>query len=486
LLLREINKIEDWVYTPYYTNYLPSIEFVDSWWDESKTPQSTVLLRQRSEKDRLYAQQVLDFVNEADLSKVENIVLWKSAQIQLLFIAKRYDDCLAKINAFEKYHSNEKISPQIEKLKAFCITANQANGSAIIKNEIKSIILKYKNDERFLFTLGRELEFRGNICDGLALIALGNTVNNETRFNDEINNPNIEWRGNRMQNSGNLKYFYEYFDYLDFVYSANQLQIIINKLNSKIDSDFEKVIYGQLLKDKNYLKDLLGTKYLRENRLVEAEKMFKSIGDKYWNENYNAWERDKYDDYYCFEENPFYDFKHTESFIPHKEKYLVTKLSVTQHLIKYINLANNPKTEDQDYYYFLVANCYYNMTQYGHSWMMRRFNSTYDDFKEGINDSYIDEMEYRNCELALNNYKKAYEKGKTDKFKALCLKFMSKVENYKLKNSNEQDYEMENEKYENMILAKNTFYQLLKKDYSKYEEDLSSCENLEEYFKARR
>ena len=149
-------------------------------------------------------------------------------------------------------------------------------------------------------------------------------------------------------------------------------------------------------------------------------------------------------------------------------------------------MANNPKTKDRDYYCFLIANCYYNMSQYGHSWMMRRFNSTYNDYREGINDSYIDELEYRNCEFALQYYKLAYENAKTEKFKALCLKFLSKLENHRLKNKNERDYDTDYEVYENIILTKNKYFQLLKKNYSKYEDDLSNCENLDEYFKARR
>lgn len=484
LLLREINKMEDWVYTPYYTNFLPSIEFANSWY-ENKIIESTNSLRLRSEKDRLYAKQVLDFVNSVDLAKVENAVLWKAAQIQLLFMTRQYEPCLQKIAAFEKQYSKEKIFPQIEKLKAICITANQKNGNSVIKEEIKPIILKYKNDERFLFTLGRELEFIGNIQDGLALIALGNNLPENYKDYTE-GSPGIEWQGNRLNKSGNLKYFYEYFDYLDFVYSANQMQVIINKLNTTIDSDFEKEIYSQLLKDKNYLKDLLGTKYFRENRLKEAQRTFRSVNDKYWNENYNAWERDKYKDEYCFEENPFYDFKHTEHFIPHKEKYLVTKLSVTEHLIKYVKLANNPKTTDRDYYCFLVANCYYNMTQYGHSWMMRRFNSTYSNYKEGTKDSYIDEMEYRNGELAQKYYQLAYQNGNTDKFKALCLKMIARIEDNKLRNKYDYDYQNDFEDYDKMILSKNRYSQKLLKEYGDYYLDLSNCENLEEYFQSRR
>lgn len=98
LLIREINKIEDWVYTPYYTNYLPSTL---SWFDQNDIL-TTNTLRNRSEKDRLYAKELLNFVNSINYSAVENPMLWKASEIQLLFLTKRFDDCLLKIGLFEK------------------------------------------------------------------------------------------------------------------------------------------------------------------------------------------------------------------------------------------------------------------------------------------------------------------------------------------------------------------------------------------------
>lgn len=461
LLLRELNKIEDWVYTPYYTNYLPSIEFTSHRWSKRNAEiQSTEILRARSENDRLYAKQVLQFINTIDYSKIKDVLLWKAVQIQLLFITRSYDECLSKIDAFQKQYANEKVFSQIEKIKALCIISNQEVGNAIIKEEAKPIILKYLDDVKFMFSMGRELEYRGNLPDGLALIAYENKKTIDPY--DDFYFYDVEWRGNRLKNSGNLKYFYEYFDYLDFVYSADDLQIVINKLNTKLEDNFNKTIYSQLLNDANYLKDLLGTKYIRENRLDDALKTFESIGQTYWDENYNSWERDKYDDYYTFDKNPFYEIKHTNSFIPHKEKYIVTKLSVIQHLIKYLKLADNPKNENRDYYYFLIANCYLSMTQYGHSWMMRRFYST-TNYKQGNNESYIDEIEYRNGNLAQKYYHLAYKNAKTDKFKALCLR----MEDYAINNIDSK-------------------YEKLKSFYPDYFDDLSACYNLEEYFKARR
>ncbi|WP_309641727.1 hypothetical protein [Flavobacterium sp.] len=459
LLLREINKIEDWVYTPYYTNYLPSVEQLGYYWnDDLQSKINTITLRARSEKDRIYAQEVLTFLNSVDFSKVKNVALWKAAEIQLLFITKSYPDCMAKINQFEKQYPNQKIAIEIEKIKAICITANQEYGKAIIKDEIKPIILKYIKDNRFLFALGRELEFNGNLTEGVALFSLL-----ENTYSEGYDGDDVEWRGNRLKTSGNFDYFYTYFDYLDFVYSADELQRIVSKLDTHLDSDFKKILYKKLLEDQDYLKDLLGTKYIRENRLTAALKTFRSLGAAYWMNNYNAWERDQYSEYYAFDQNPFYTLKHTEEFIEHKEKFIVTKLSVTEHLVKFLNLANDRKTKDRDYYYFLVANCYFNMSYEGNSWMMRRYKSSSGYYEGYENESYIDEREYRMKLKAMEYYQLASENSKTQQFDALCLRMIDFA-----KSNYPNDFEK------------------LKAAYPDYYADLSNCYNLEAYFKARR
>lgn len=455
LLLREINKIEDWVYTPYYTNYLPSTVYYP--WTENGDKITTETLRNRSENDRLYALEVLDFIQSIDSKKTQNPVLWESATINLKFITRKYDDCLQQIASFEKLYKGEKVWEEIEKIKVLCITANQEIGKAVIKPEIQNTILKFKNDERFIFALGRELEFKGNLTDGIALISL--LENNYSYSADDV-----EWQGNRLQTSGNLEVFYTYFDYLDYVYSATDLQAIIDKMNSGFNIDFEKAIYSKLLKDKDNLKDLLGTKYIRENNLDKAVATFKSLDKNYWEANYNAWERGNYGDDYTFDENPFYDFKYTVGFIEHKEKFIVTKLSVTEHLINYINLAYNPKTKDRDYYYFLLANCYYNMSDFGNSWMMRRYSSSSPDYgQEYERESYIDEIEYRNKIKAVAYYTLAYQNAKTGKFKALCLRMM--------------DFVQKNEYSASKRIAT---------QFPEFSSDLSGCENLKNYFNSRR
>jgi hypothetical protein len=458
LLLREINKLEDWIYTPFYTNYSPSIE-EGSYYSESENSKiTTQTLRARANKDCLYAKEVLDFVSTVDFNKVDNPVLWKAAEIQLLFMVNRYDQALKKISDFEGQYKKEKISVEIEKIKALCITAKQAYGKAIITDEVQAIIEKNKTDSRFLFALGRELEFRGNLLDGIALISLNSTFYHEVSSTAD----DVEWRGNRLNTSSNLDVFYNYYDYLDFVYPASNLQVILNQLNTMSSDKRENFVYSILFKDKNYLIDLLGTKYIREEKLNMALVAFKSLPEKYWQENYNAWERGEFDEYLSFDENPFYVIPYTDNFIKAKEKYFVNKLSITEHLIKYLKLANDDKRKDRDYYYFLVANCYLNMTDMGNSWMMRRFSSysTYDDTY--LNESYIDNLEYRTRSITKLYYEMAYKTSKSDKFRALCLHMVNFTQAYA--NSPNQ----------------------LKIEYPQYNEELSSCLVFEDYFNSRR
>lgn len=449
LLLREINKLEDWIYTPYYTNYNPSTDF----WVSNTTTQT---LRLRSEKDRLYAKEILIFLKSIDLNKTENPKLWKAAMIQLEFMCRDFSNCLYSIELFKnQLDKDELLFDQIEMIKALAITANQDFGNAIIKPEIQSIVLKNKNNSRFIFALGRELEFKGNLPDGIALMASLDKISNE-----------VEWQGNRSITSGNLDEFYTYFDYLDFVYSADDLKLVIDRLKKPITTNFDNNLYDVLIQDKQRLLDLLGTKYIREDKLESALFIFKSMDKKYWDDNYNPWEKGNYGEYFSFDQNPFYTFKNTNQFISPREKFQVNKLTVTDHLVRYIKIANNPKTKNRDYYYFIIANCYHNMSQYGHSWMLRRFKSySYYGFgdSEYKNESYIDEYEYRSNKKAIHYYTLAFNHAKTDKFKALCLRMMDFAEHQTFSSSKR-----------------------VSRTYPQFAKQLSGCENLESFFKARR
>ncbi len=179
--------------------------------------------------------------------------------------------------------------------------------------------------------------------------------------------------------------------------------------------------------------DLLGTKYIRQNNLEKALKAFKKTDEKYWNDYYSLWDIKSYGGN-SFDKNPFFGFKHTPDFIEDKESFYLTKTTFTQKLIEYLKKANNPKEKERDYYYFLVANGYKNMTVNGNSWMMRRFRVSLND----VEPFPEDEQEFQKELLAKKYYHLAYKYAKTKKFKALCLWL---AEDYKkLKQTQKEEY----------------------------------------------
>jgi hypothetical protein len=113
------------------------------------------------------------------------------------------------------------------------------------------------------------------------------------------------------------------------------------------------------------------------------------------------------------------------------------------------------------------------MTQYGNSWMMKRYywtvNRQSSDFED--NDDYY------NCTLARQYYLKAKELSANKPFAALCLRMAGRCENHRLR-SQMDPYETDPPKVENV------YYNDLKKMYPAYYDDLiSNCESFGRYYK---
>lgn len=422
LLLREINKIDDWVFTPYYTLFHPSLE--ENWnYERTDYPINSILKRVAS--DRVYAQKVLDFIDAVNLNKVDDVVFWKTCKAHLLFVTRKYDKSLGLVNQIERNTSKkDSIYKQLQIIKALNLAANQPKGKAIITDEMKPILLDNKSNKQFLFAIGRELEMNGNSTDAALLFSKLNDEAEEMKYQYDV-----FWKTKKSLKGSYQDYFNNYFDYVDRIYSPNQVEDLIKNIidNGNKTDDFSLWKYSLLKKQTSNLYDLLGTKYIRQNKLQKAVVNFEKVEKGYWISYYDClWER-KESNGLVFDSNPFFEFNWPPDFITKKELFSMDKLSVTQHLIQYLNKANNPKETNRDYYYFLIANCYYNMSVDGNSWMMRRFGiSSYDvePFPE-------DEKEFRESNFSDYYYFEAYKYAKTNEFKALCLRLANRYETLK-------------------------------------------------------
>jgi hypothetical protein len=450
LLLREINKVEDWILTPQYSLFFPSLRQDD--WENATS--SRIL--QRVEVDRMYARKLLAFVQSADLTKVNNPDFWKVSKAYLLFLVNDYNKALEHIRLLEKtIKKNNPLYDNLRMTKGLCLTAAQGNGKAVILKEVEPMLREYGS--KYCFAIGKELEKRGNTTDAALL------------FSNIVNNPDygynaVLWKTAKLQQTYYYDFYTEYLTYLDAAYTSEQMETLMLQIENAQGRDaFSVWKYAIAKKDKDRLYDLLGMKYMRENRLPEAYVAFNRMAQK----------TDK-----MFDANPFYDFRGTPNFVTRKEKMKLTKADVTRNLIKFLARAQSGNEKNKDYYYFIAANCYYNMTYNGNSWMMRRIHWSTDHF----DDKLPDKDEYNQCLLAKKYYKLAYDNAKTDEFRALCLRFMAKCEGDQLRYLAYKPYQ-----YTDIDSENNDSYTQLYNDYPDYADQLTgSCEYFDDYFKSRR
>jgi len=471
LLLREINKLEDWIYTPYYTEFVPSLsehsgdeEFFDA------------LYKERLRKDRSYAKEIYVFTNQVSFSKVYYTSFWKNTQIYLKIMSEDYQGALRDVDTeLENKQTDTLLADRLNMFKAFCEVAVQPKGGTHLTLFSKAEIMKQcvKGNNRFVFALSKELEFRDNTTDAAALLSRINSA--EPLEEQDGWRKTIFWRTRNGSYQIYGDFYTDYFEYLDFQYTPAQVNDVIKYLTqNKSNDDYSIWVNQRLQKDLDRLYDLTGTKYMRKNDLKNALFYFKQVPDSTW----------KNERYRYLDSNPFYNDFYTEHNGSVGDTITYTKPELVKTLIGYLYLANNPATKDRDYYYFLAANCYLNMTCYGNSWIMKRYELSSSPYRRtGYND-----MDFIEATTAKRYYLKAKQCSKTKKFAALCLRMAGRCEKYLLYKKMETSWKYNEEKsFEDAVFKANKYYRQLEKEYpDDYYELISNCESFEPYFLARR
>ncbi|MDV6170383.1 hypothetical protein R1T16_18250 [Flavobacterium sp. DG1-102-2] len=461
MLLREINKLEDWILTPQYSLFEPSTR-ADYW--ENNNAQRIL---ERVKVDRQYADDMLKFINTVKFSATNNPVLWRMAQAYVAFMAQENEQAVTAINKLNTEINEEHPLYESSKLiKGLVLVAAQEQDKAIIPDEVKRVILEQhkKGNLKYLFGIGRELENKGNTTLACQIFSKCDVDNESNDWRDSAN-----WRGRNNIVYTYTDYYWNYISYIDGCYTIAQMHDIIRYINSTAkESEFDKWLSKNTKMQKSEFYKILGAKYLRENRLREAHDVFKNIEEK---------------GDYDFAENPFYKIKNTPEFTNlYNKNKKVTRAYIIDNLMKVIARAEDKSEKNRDYYYFLAGNCYYNMSFFGNVWnIRRRFMSGSQSYT-----GFSDDDEFFQCKSAAKYYALAYKNAKTEKFRVLCLRMMSECERNRLYNENDKywryngryDYEAKRiNRYDVM------FHKLYKDDY---EELTSNCTAFSDYFKARR
>lgn len=460
LILREVNKLEDLILSPYYNFLGPAVttHYTDY--------QDNTLYQQRILEDKAYAKELASFLSS--LKYIENPTMIKMAKAYLLSVVDDNKESLSEFNEIKTQDLDVEQQQLLQRLKLFSnIKINLAQNNGAISDELKNFLMESyddKKDKELLFAIGREYEFQSYTKNAAILYSLLNQPYDYNPYEFEENNT-VYWKSKNNKWTLWLDFYTDYIFYMDAEYTPAQIEEYINFLRQDHSDNFYSWIQERTTNEMNRLYDLLGTKYIRLNKLTEAKESFSKVEKSF----YETYPFSTY-----LNANPFYADFYSSHAKTKGDTVRYSKPEITELLMKYIKESENSNNKNRDYYAFLVGNCYYNMSHFGNSWMMRRYYWTINDDIRGLED----DLEYFKNDLAIEFYQKAAKLSNNKKFSALCLRMAVKCESFK---NNFDDYYNENPKAQSR-----KYYDDLQRQYPDYAEELvSNCYSFNKYLKSR-
>ena len=475
LLMRELSKLEDWIYTPYYTYFNPTLPARS----ESIMGEISAAL-QNLPGDRRYAAGLLRFVQAGSAGTRSDPALWRVSAAWLNAMTGRNEAAVTAVNALQRQLIiDSSVRRQSDWIKAICLTARQRCGHTTIPEMAKPLLMaaQQAHNNRFLFAIGRELEYKGAATEAALLFSKTNAGADRWGETDGVAQT-VFWRSRRHSFTLGDDYYSDYFYYIDAQYTPAQLTALIDAaiLKPAPADSFSQWACKEVVGDKDRLYDLLGTKYIRRNELGKALTAFREVNDTlYTSKNYG------YNTY--LDANPFYTNLYNEHTPTKADTARFTKAGITARLIEYLQLAQNRSTPNRAYCYFLAANCYLNMTQHGNSWMMRRYYWS----GNGGRTNLEDDAEYFGAVQAQHYYLLAKAATAQKTFGALCLRMAGRCEKYRLMDVLSGHERWRNDVEDTILFRKNKYWAQLKREYpDDYDELISNCTVFEQYFAAAR
>ncbi len=465
LLLREVNKLEDWILTPYLTLFEPAL------YGQSYDVSEKQLLSERLTSDRAYAKELVTWMNSVENSSINDIDLWLSIKNYIRFIADDTKGLIQDIAHNMSTSKKEEKVTQFNNILYSLVFLSNKNNANLINETVQKTLLKESKlfNNQFLFAIGRELEYNGNTTEAAFIYSKINKSNDWSEESGYINS--CFWKSDKGISGIGSDYFSDYFYYMDSQYTPEQVENLITNTEKRHEyTEFERWKYAVIKTEIPKLYDLLGTKYMRQDKLELAQHSFEKVNDSIWKANDSSFK-------FYLGANPFYTNMYNEHTPTESDTVVYTKLEIVKKLIDYKSKIETTSGDKSAYYSFQVANCYLNMTYNGNSWMMKRYWWSGYTMRNGMED----DDDYLEANIAKKYYLLAESKSQNIKFAALSLRMAGRCENLRLLNE-KRDSQYDDDT-QNDDPVKNIYFTKLENKYPEhYEPLISNCLSFTEYY----
>jgi len=454
LLMREVNKLEDWIGTSKFTYNLPFPRTTGEYYTHEDSVRVANL-----EHDKLYLKKIIAMLDSMkNQVSPDNKAYFSIALAHLSFLgdqpvlASRYlaeikDNAPASVLA-QKYV--DEILEASSKMKLTDVNFHDFLADRLMKLESKDP--KNKMINRTLYSLTRYFGTQYSQNQDQAMAGL--LVMKSNQYKSKIGNDNeSEYVNNNYYQA--INYFDNYAQLIDM----DKLVSMIKKPNTKLETYLCKGFTPE-----KYI-ELSGTMAFRENKMDLAYTYFKQLPNDYWQKNYEFKN--------CLNEDPFVP----KALTAKSKRKFTYHFNKTEFVGKLLDLkkeaeANTSKSGEAS---LQLAKALYNCTYYGNAWMMNFYGWTVYPgnpftFSQDFGNQKIKEevsKNYYQCDLASKYYRMALEKSKNEETKAEAALMLHRCDlnKYLFKDSQKADYYSYSE---NRINPVDTYTPIFLKEFSLY------------------
>ena len=462
LLIREINKMEDWYFTDYYTGYGSGI--YSGCWD---CDAFEFVKDKNFQSDKEYLQKVVSTVEEiVKIGGIKNRGLWFTSLAYMQYMLNEEHETEKMLHMATKLADSDEVRGEIAVVKLLHLVKYQQQWDENFQKDLEYAIAqvdKHKNDiyrydhfrSQIMLAISRKYLYEGN----LVLAAL---------FEAKVKGDVIEVYGWGSEESSG----YQAFDLLNENATSADMNKLFELWDKADKTPLEEQLFAELAPYKWRLTDLWATQYFREDSLGKALEIYKTIPDSIW--QIEDW---KYHYYYAEElrNDPFETNMVGRSYGENKGK-TYTKPEFISEIIRLKTELEGPMVKEKAYYALLLGNAYYNMTHNGNSYYYTEYSwSSYESEYPRKRDYYF------NSSRALAYYEMAEMYAPNDAYAAFAYRMQLKCKRDAINYEQEQlDYDKRN--YGQIKRE----WQIFAEKYPEHAKKLSTCDNFEYYSNAWR
>jgi hypothetical protein len=428
LVSREINKLEDWIFTPKYTHDGASVKF--EYYDWYTNYDSIVKLN--FSKDIAYLDSLKRFLIHIErTSKSEQKDFLNVAIAHLAFINDDIKLGTQRVNSISASANTSIVLQKNIQLGLINLKQNDITTAAtkqqlmICFNSIEDLVEQDKTLLKTMYSLYRIVsKAYSNVKDEataglLFLKSERKKAHNDMQYYEYELNPNN---------------YYNYIGYFERCATVNDMDNLIALIKNNHKTPFEHYIsVNTTSANIDIYNDVKGTIAFRNNDLKTALQAFKNMPNDYWQTHY------EYKN--MLNENPFFP----KALQTNEERSFNYVFNKTEFVTKLLQLQQQNTAAA----YLQLGHAYFNVSYYGNAWMMCTYTwssgeSSYADYVFG-NDRVAKEHTYNNgnyyyCTMAKDYYAKAAQLATNNEDKAMANLMIFECEYYDFSQYNNRKF----------------------------------------------